>query len=172
MISKRASNSMLKEMVMNYREMLLQNPNAQAYLSPEQMVSDTKQLLGTNNRPYVLKDTVDGPDTRALFSHHFIEQFRSAQSTECMARMSKREKEVYYSYLTYSDIVFTIMMNNPNYTDDEIDAAANIEYLLNNTYGVPELVVRTLSNYESEEVYGESTNTQYTDTCYSYKHEW
>ena len=163
---------MLEEMVMTYREMLLQNPHARAHLSPEQMVEDTKQLLGADNRPYVLKDTVEGPETKALFSHHFITQFRSAQSTECMARMSKREKEVYYAYLDYSNIVFSIMMSNPEYTDDEIDAAAKIEYLTTNTYNVPELVVRTLSDYESEEVYGTSANTQYTDTCYNYKHEW
>ena len=152
---------------MTYLEYRLQNPNSESYLTAERMVSDVKDLLKMNNKPYTLKDTVEGPKTKAVFDTHFITMFRSVQSTECMAAMSKKEKEVYWDYLTYQDALIAADLEDPLYTDEEVLARVIELYDLNVVYGTPIVVVTALNDYESAEVYDLTE-----DSCYSYTHMW
>ena len=117
--------------------------------------------------PYFFRDAVEGPGNKVVFSAHFIEMFRSAQSTECMDQMSKCEKYLYWDYLTYSQIVFDVMTDNPGFDDDQVDAEALIQYNAATTNGTPEVVVRTLSDYEAAEVYDLES-----DSCFDYHHVW
>lgn len=130
-------------------------------------IAESKQLLKMYNTPYRLVDTVEGPETKVLFDAHFVEVFRSAQSTECLARMSKKEKEIYWDYVTYQQAVLDVVAAYPEYTDEEVEAAALTEYENNREYNIPELVVRTLAAYEAAEVYD-----LIEDTCYAYNHVW
>lgn len=146
---------------MTYKEIQLQDE-----YTVEDGIEYAKQLFKRNNKPYVFKDTPDGSLTRVVFTEHFIYAMREADSTECMAKMSKIEKELYWDYLNYQGIVNTVMVNNPLYTDAEVDAAAEIEYGVG-MYNTPELVVRTLSDWAYAEV------LQFDkDSCYSTMHSW
>lgn len=151
---------------MTLREIPFQEGQKDSY-SIEIGVEYGKQLFKRNNKPYVLKDTQDGPLTRVVFTEHFIYSMRDADSNGCMAKMSKLEKELYWDYLDYQGIVNTIMINNPTFDDDEVDSAAKIEYEANTAYGTPEMVVRTLSDWAYAEV------LQFDkDSCYSTMHVW
>lgn len=151
---------------MTYREMQLQEDTQDAYTF-ETGISYAKDLLKQENRPYVLKDTIEGPKTKVVFTEHFIYVMRDADSNECMARMSQKEKELYWDYLHYQGIVNGIMLKNPTYTDAEIDAAAKIAYKADVLWGTPELVVRTLSDWAYAEV------LQFEkDSCFTTMHTW
>lgn len=151
---------------MTYREMLLQTDPTTAYTS-DIGIEYAKELFKTNNKPYSLKDGVDGPKTRVVFNEHFIYVMRDADSNECMAKMSQLEKELYWDYTQYQTIVNSIMLNNPTFTDAEVDAAAKTQYELETVYKTPEMVVRTLSDWAYAEL------LQFDkDTCYTTMHSW
>ena len=128
---------------------------------------DAKNLFKSNNTPYTLKDSVDGPLTKVVFTERFIYAMRNADSTECMADMSKMEKELYWDYINYQGIVNTVMFANPGYTNAQVDAAAKVEYELNSANGTPELVVRTLSDW----AYAETLKFD-KDSCFDTMHKW
>ena len=128
---------------------------------------DAKNLFKSNNKPYSLKDGVEGPETIIVFSEHFIEVMRDADSNECMAKMSKLEKYLYWDYLNYQGIVNMVMLENPSWTHEEIDAEAKLRYEASTTYLAPELVVRTLSDWAYAEVLQFDKNS-----CYDTMHSW
>ena len=128
---------------------------------------DAKNLFKSNNTPYTLKDSVDGPLTKVVFNEHFIMVMRDADSNECMAKMSKLEKYLYWDYLNYQGIVNSIMLANPTWTDAQVDAEAKVQYEVGTIYLAPELVVRTLSDWAYAEV------LQFDkDSCYDTMHVW
>lgn len=128
---------------------------------------DAKNLFKSNNKPYSLKDGVEGPNTLVVFNEHFIMVMRDADSNECMAKMSKLEKYLYWDYLNYQGIVNNIMFANPTWTDEQIDAEAKTQYEAGNIYLAPELVVRTLSDWAYAEVLKFDK-----DSCYDTMHVW
>ena len=128
---------------------------------------DAKNLFKANNKPYSLKDGVDGPNTIVVFSEHFIMVMRDADSNECMAKMSKLEKYLYWDYLNYQGIVNSIMFANPTWTNEQIDAEAKIQYEAGTIYLAPEVVVRTLSDWAYAEVLQFDKNS-----CYDTMHSW
>lgn len=130
-------------------------------------VQETRNLFKQNNKAYALKDTHDGPKTKAVFTEHFIYTMRDSDSNGCMAKMSKLEKELYWDYLHYQGLVNSIMIANPLWTDAQIDAEAKIQYEASTLYGTPELVVRTLSDWAYAEVLKFDK-----DSCYSTMHVW
>ena len=128
---------------------------------------EAKNLFKANNKPFTLKDGVEGPLTKVVFSEHFIMVMRDADSNECMAKMSKLEKYLYWDYITYQSIVNSIMLTNPTWTDAQVNAEAKIQYEAGNIYIDPELVVRTLSDWAYAEV------LQFDkDSCYDIMHVW
>ena len=131
------------------------------------LTQEAKNLFKSNNKPYVLKDGVEGPETIIVFSEHFIQVMRDADSNECMAKMSKLEKYLYWDYLNYQSIVNTIMFENPLWTDEQVDNEAKIRYEASTTYLAPELVVKTLSNWAYAEVLMFDKNS-----CYDTMHIW
>lgn len=151
---------------MTYREMDLQGNTDDVY-TMEIGIDYSKNLLKRNNKPYTLKDSVDGPQTKVVFTEHFITVMRDADSNECMAKMSQKEKELYWDYIHYQSIVNAVMLDNPTYTDEEIDAAAKIIYEANTVWGTPELVVKTLSDWAYAEVLLFDK-----DSCYTTMHSW
>lgn len=128
---------------------------------------EAKNLFKANNKPFTLKDSVEGPLTKVVFSEHFIMVMRDADSNECMAKMSKLEKYLYWDYITYQSIVNSIMLTNPTWTDAEVDAEAKIQYEAGDIYIAPELVVRTLSDWAYAEVLRFDK-----DSCYDTMHTW
>ena len=127
----------------------------------------TKNLFKSNNKPYSLKDGVEGPGTKIVFSEHFIYSMRKADSSECMSEMSKLEKYMYWDYLNYQGIVNGVMFDNPTYTDDEVDAAAKALYEESKIYIATEEVVRKLSDW----AYAETLAFD-KDSCYDIMHSW
>lgn len=128
---------------------------------------EAKNLFKSNNKPYTLKDGVEGPKTKVVFNEHFIMVMRDADSNECMAKMSKLEKYLYWDYLNYQGIVNSIMLANPTWTDEQIDAEAKTQYEAGEIYLAPELVVRTLSDWAYAEVLKFDK-----DSCYDTMHNW
>ena len=128
---------------------------------------DAKNLFKANNKPYSLKDGVDGPNTVVVFTEHFIMAMRDADSNECMAKMSKLEKYLYWDYLNYQGIVNNIMFANPTWTNEQIDAEAKVQYEAGKVYLAPEVVVRTLSDWAYAEVLQFDKNS-----CYDTMHSW
>ena len=151
----------IKEMILN------QSYTTDTGITVNDCVAEAKNLLKRNNKPYALKDSVDGPNTKVVFTEHFIYVMRDADSTECMAKMSLLEKYLYWDYLNYQGIVNSIMFANPGYTDAQVDAAAKIEYENTVEYATPELVVRTLSDW----AYAETLQFD-KDSCYDIMHSW
>lgn len=128
---------------------------------------EAKNLFKSNNKPFTLIDSVEGPLTKVVFSEHFIMVMRDADSNECMAKMSKLEKYLYWDYITYQSIVNSIMLTNPTWTDAQVDAEAKIQYEAGDNYIAPEMVVRTLSNWAYAEVLRFDK-----DSCYDTMHVW
>ena len=128
---------------------------------------EAKNLFKANNKPYSLKDGVDGPLTKVVFNEHFIMVMRDADSNECMAKMSQLEKYLYWDYINYQGIVNNIMLLHPEYNDAQVDAAAKIQYEAGDNYIAPELVVRTLSDWAYAEVLQFDKNS-----CYDTMHVW
>ena len=128
---------------------------------------EAKNLFKSNNKPFTLKDGVDGPLTKVVFNEHFIRVMRDADSNECMAKMSKLEKFLYWDYLTYQSIVNSVMLTNPTWTDAQVDAEAKLQYEAGDNYIAPELVVRTLSDWAYAEVLQFDKNS-----CYDTMHVW
>lgn len=128
---------------------------------------DAKNLFKANNTPYSLKDSVEGPLTKVVFNEHFIMVMRDADSNECMAKMSKLEKYLYWDYINYQGIVNSIMIANPAWTDAQVDAEAKVQYELGINYLATELVVRTLSDWAYAEVLRFDK-----DSCYDTMHVW
>jgi len=151
---------------MTFREMRLQNP-LDTGITIEDGIEYAKVLFKSNNKPYTLKDSVEGPLTKVVFTERFIYAMRNADSNECIADMSKMEKMLYWDYINYQGIVNTIMFANPGYTDLEMGVAAKAEYELNTAYNTPELVVRTLSDW----AYAETLKFD-KDSCFDTMHKW
>lgn len=128
---------------------------------------EAKNLFKANNKPFVLKDGVEGPETVVVFTEHFIQVMRDADSNECMAKMSKLEKYLYWDYLNYQGIVNNIMFDNPTWTHEQVDAEAKTQYEAGKVYLAPELVVRTLSDWAYAEVLMFDKNS-----CYDTMHSW
>ena len=128
---------------------------------------EAKNLFKANNKPFTLKDSVEGPLTKVVFSEHFIMVMRDADSNECMAKMSKLEKYLYWDYITYQGIVNSVMLTNPTWTDAQVDAEAKLQYEASDNYIAPEMVVRTLSNWAYAEVLRFDK-----DSCYDIMHTW
>lgn len=128
---------------------------------------EAKNLFKANNKPFTLIDSVDGPKTKVVFNEHFIMVMRDADSNECMAKMSKLEKELYWDYINYQGIVNSIMFANPTWDDAQVDAEAKIQYEAGNIYIATELVVRTLSDWAYAEVLRFDK-----DSCYDTMHVW
>ena len=128
---------------------------------------EAKNLFKSNNKPYSLKDSVDGPLTKVVFNEHFIMVMRDADSNECMAKMSQLEKYLYWDYINYQGIVNNIMLLHPEYNDAQVDAAAKIQYEAGTIYIATELVVRTLSDWAYAEVLRFDK-----DSCYDTMHVW
>ena len=132
-----------------------------------ELTQEAKNLFKANNKPYSLKDGVEGPNTIVVFTEHFIRVMRDADSNECMAKMSKLEKYLYWDYLNYQGIVNSIMFANPTWTHEQIDAEAKTQYEAGKIYLAPELVVRTLSDWAYAEVLQFDKNS-----CYDTMHSW
>ena len=128
---------------------------------------EAKNLFKANNKPFTLVDGVEGPKTKVVFNEHFIMVMRDADSNECMAKMSKLEKYLYWDYITYQSIVNSIMLTNPTWTDAQVDAEAKIQYEAGDNYIAPEFVVRTLSDWAYAEVLQFDKNS-----CYDTMHVW
>ena len=150
---------MIKEMV--------NIPANDSGITVTEATQEAKNLFKSNNKPFTLIDSVDGPKTKVVFSEHFIMTMRDADSNECMAKMSKLEKYLYWDYITYQSIVNSIMLTNPTWTDAQVDAEAKIQYEAGDTYIAPEMVVRTLSNWAYAEVLRFDK-----DSCYDIMHMW
>lgn len=146
---------------------LLTDPSNSLGVTVTEATQEAKNLFKENNKPFILKDTVDGPNTRVVFTEHFIMAMRDADSSECMAKMSKLEKYLYWDYLNYQGIVNMVMFENPTWTNEQVDSEAKIQYEAGERYIAPELVVRTLSNWAYAEV------LQFDkDSCYDTMHSW
>lgn len=128
---------------------------------------EAKNLFKANDKPFTLIDSVEGPKTKVVFNEHFIMVMRDADSNECMAKMSKLEKYLYWDYITYQGIVNSVMLTNPTWTDAQVDAEAKIQYDAGDIYIAPEIVVRTLSNWAYAEVLRFDK-----DSCYDTMHKW
>ena len=128
---------------------------------------EAKNLFKANNKPFTLVDGVEGPKTKVVFNEHFIMVMRDADSNECMAKMSKLEKELYWDYITYQSIVNSIMLTNPTWTDAQVDAEAKIQYEASDNYIASELIVRTLSDWAYAEVLQFDKSS-----CYDTMHVW
>ena len=128
---------------------------------------EAKNLFKANNKPFTIVDGVEGPKTKVVFNEHFIMVMRDADSNECMAKMSKLEKELYWDYITYQGIVNSVMLTNPTWTDAQVDAEAKLQYEAVDNYIAPELVVRTLSDWAYAEVLQFDKNS-----CYDTMHVW
>ena len=154
---------------MTIREILLNKETSLDEDVPtlEQGVVNARELAKQNNQAYMLKDGVEGPGTIVVFSEHFITMFRTADSNECMSRMSKKEKELYWDYITYQSIVNQLIMDNPTWTDQQIDDQALIDYEAADNYDTPELVVRKLSDW----AYAETLEFE-EDACFTTMHTW
>lgn len=132
-----------------------------------ELTQEAKNLFKANNKPYSLKDGVEGPNTVVVFTEHFIQVMRDADSNECMAKMSKLEKYLYWDYLNYQGIVNNIMFANPTWTHEQVDAEAKTQYEAGKIYLAPELVVRALSDWAYAEVLMFDKNS-----CYDTMHSW
>lgn len=143
------------------------SPSDTARETLSKVTQDAKNLFKSNNKPYSLKDGVEGPETIVVFTEHFIQVMRDADSNECMAKMSKLEKYLYWDYLNYQGIVNSIMFANPTWTHEQIDAEAKTQYEAGKIYLAPELVVRTLSDWAYAEVLQFDKNS-----CYDTMHSW
>ena len=132
-------------------------------------IKDAKDLFKASGKPYVLRDSVDGPKSVVVFDDHFIEMFTSANSHECIISMSKKEKELYWDYLTYQDAcISTLTVNDENAVDEAVALGeADIAYRAIRQYHTPTLVVKALSNYGAAEVMELPENT-----CYSTNYKW
>ena len=128
---------------------------------------EAKNLFKSNNKPYTLKDTVEGPQTAAVLDPHFLMVMRDADSNECTSKMSKLEKYLYWDYISYKSITFALNIAHPEYTDDQIKAAARVEFRTTREYGTPEIVVEALNLYEM----GELLNLD-PSACYDSMHVW
>lgn len=128
---------------------------------------EAKNLFKSNNKPYILKDTVEGPLTMAIFDPHFLMVMRDADSNECTAKMSMLEKRLYWDYITYKSITFALNIAHPEYTDAQIKTAARIEFRTTREYGTPEIVVEALNDYETGEVLNLDPSA-----CYDSVHKW
>ena len=149
---------------MTIRYLALDNTNDVDGLTLDDGVENAKNLFKSNNKPYTLRDSVDGSKTKVVFSRHFINKFRSVQSTECMDGMSQREKEVYWDYLNYQEVILNIV-TDPSYPGYAAELTAAYELAVQ--YNTPEVVVEQLDQYEVAEVYNLAE-----DSCFDYQHVW
>lgn len=143
------------------------SPSDTARETLSKVTQDAKNLFKSNNKPYSLKDGVEGPETIVVFNEHFIQVMRDADSNECMAKMSKLEKYLYWDYLNYQSIVNNLMFDNPTWTHEQVEAEAKLQYEAGTVYLAPEIVVRTLSDWAYAEVLQFDKNS-----CYDTMHSW
>ena len=148
-------------------KVLMNQPKNSNIVNVTELTQDAKNLFKSNNKPYSLKDGIEGPNTIVVFDEHFIMVMRDADSNECMAKMSKLEKGVYWDYVHYQGIKFNIGFANPTWTEEQILAKAAIEYRENREYSTPEIVVEALSAYSTGELLELDTNS-----CYDSVHVW
>lgn len=132
-----------------------------------ELTQEAKNLFKANNKPYSLKDGVEGPETIVVFNEHFIQVMRDADSNECMAKMSKLEKYVYWDYINYQSIKFNVGLANPTWTEEQILAETIIKYRETREYDTPEIVVEALNAYSTGELLELDTNN-----CYDSVHVW
>ena len=136
-------------------------------LTVTEATQEAKNLFKSNNKPYTLKNTIEGPLTAAVFDPHFLMVMRDVDSNECTAKMSKLEMFTYWDYTTYKSIKFAIAINNPTYTEAQIKTAARAEFRTIRKYGTPEIVVEALNDYETGEVMELEVSA-----CYDSVHVW
>ena len=148
-------------------KVLMNQPKNSDIVNVTELTQDAKNLFKSNNKPYSLKDGVEGPGNIVVFSEHFIQVMRDADSNECMAKMSKLEKYLYWDYINYQSIKFNIGLANPTWTEEQVLAEAVIEYRGNREYNTPEIVVEALSAYSTGELLELDTNS-----CYDSVHVW
>ena len=148
-------------------KVLMNQPKNSDIVNVTELSQDAKNLFKSNNKPYSLKDGIEGPNTIVVFDEHFIMVMRDADSNECMAKMSKLEKCIYWDYVHYQGIKFNIGFANPTWTEEQILAKAAIEYRENREYSTPEIVVEALSAYSTGELLELDTNS-----CYDSVHVW
>ena len=148
-------------------KVLMNQPKNSDIVNVTELTQDAKNLFKSNNKPYSLKDGVEGPGNIVVFSEHFIQVMRDADSNECMAKMSKLEKYLYWDYINYQSIKFNIGFANPTWTEEQVLAEAVIEYRGNREYNTPEIVVEALSAYSTGELLELDTNS-----CYDSVHVW
>ena len=148
-------------------KLLVSQTGTDTGITVTEATQEAKNLFKSNNKPYILKDSVDGPLTKVVFTEHFIMTMRDADSNECMAKMSLLEKHLYWDYITYQSIVNSVMLTNPTWTDAQIDAEAKVQYEASDNYIASELVVRTLSDWAYAEVLQFDKNS-----CYDTMHVW
>ena len=146
---------------------IINSPIGDFGMTITEATQEAKNLFKSNNKPFTLIDSVEGPKTKVVFSEHFIMTMRDVDSNECMAKMSLLEKYLYWDYITYQGIVNSVMLTNPTWTDAQVDAEAKIQYEAGDTYIAPEMVVRTLSNWAYAEVLRFDK-----DSCYDIMHTW
>lgn len=143
------------------------SPSDTARKTLTKATQEAKNLFKSNNKPYTLKNTIEGPNTIAVFDAHFLMVMREADSSECTSKMSKLEMFTYWDYNTYKSIKFDIAVANPTYTGEQIKAAARIEFRKIREYATPEIVVEMLNDYET----GELLNLE-VSACYDSVHVW
>ena len=151
---------------MEFRQLVNQD-RVDSDITLEQGIEYAKMLFKANNKPYILKDSVDGPKTKVVFTERFTYALRNADSNECISDMSKAEKELYWDYINYQSIKFNIGLANPTWTDEQILAGAVIEYRETREYNTPEIVVEALNVYSTGELLELDTNN-----CYDSVHVW
>lgn len=127
-----------------------------------------KQLTKSMGRPFTLRDSVDGPKTMVVFDEHFIERFLQAETDECIAKMSPREKELLWDYMVFHDAGVTalIELNEVDITE-EVDAETDRLYRAHREYNIPTKVVKALSEYTAGEVLKIDMNA-----CFNTNHIW
>jgi hypothetical protein len=64
----------------------------------------TQELLG-ETLPYTTVNTIIQGKPQVIFKDHFIEVFRQALSTGCMARMSYEEEVLLYAFIKYQNML-------------------------------------------------------------------
>ena len=148
-------------------KVLMNQPKNSNIANVTELTQDAKNLFKSNNKPYSLKDGIEGPNTVVVFDEHFIMVMRDVDSNECMAKMSKLEKGVYWDYVHYQGIKFNIGFANPTWTEEQILAKAAIEYRENREYSTPEIAVEAISAYSTGELLELDTNS-----CYDSVHVW
>jgi len=157
---------------MIYKNIKLANADADSNLATH----FAKEMTKTHNKPYTIKDSIDGAQTRVVFSPHFVEMFREAFSTQDMTKMSKIEKRTFWDYMMYMNAKISIdLPDYDNAPSDEArkalerdyNAAVEMAYNSNSEWSTPILVVEAISEYSASEMWDTGSDSEYM-----YTHTW